>query len=104
MDGTSEERLNLVNKIAKCKADVAYYKDQLAAADHSFRDLLRVREQLSKQEYERAFAQVKSALDDSNTNLNTENKAIKYYENKLANGDFSMETSKTVQKRKASDD
>lgn len=101
MDTQEELRLSLINKIAKCKADALYFKEQVKAANEEFRQLLSLRSQLSVEEYSKQFVEAKNALDDSNTNLNTETKALKYYEAKLAKGDFSTNTFSTAEKRKS---
>lgn len=99
-----DDRQELIQKIAKCKSDCEYYKQQLVGADLNFKEILKIKSQVNEEQFTKLFVEAKSALDDSNTNLNSETRALSYYQNKLDKGDFSLETTSTVQKRKASDD
>jgi len=102
MDELTEQKLQLIKKIDKCKADCLYHKEQLMAATQLMNDLMSIKSQLTETEYNTQFVEVKSAIDDSTTNYKSELRALQYYESKLAKGQYELDSFKTVQKRKAS--
>ena len=80
MDSDEAHEL-LLKKISKSQADIEYFKQQVEGAKEILRG--------SKDRYEAAGNQI--ALHETLSNLNAEEKVLKYYKNKLESGDFSLE-------------
>ena len=70
------------NRIVETRTNVQYFKDQLVAYDHSFKEAI-----LTQNTEEMNESRV--ALKEAQTNLNSEQRLLRILENRLSNGDFS---------------
>jgi hypothetical protein len=87
-----EARELLLRRISRSHQDIEYYKEQVDLAKQVLRS--------SKDRFEAAENQI--ALHETLSNLNAEEKALRYFNNKLETGDFSLEQSSIAgTKRKA---
>jgi ubiquinol-cytochrome c reductase cytochrome b subunit len=102
MDVEEVARLSLVDKIAKVQDKCKYFSDQVYAVDLQLKELIRLRPYMAEDEYLRQFHETKRVLQETNTNLNGEQKALKFFTNKLSAGDYNLEIASTSQKRSAS--
>lgn len=107
MDTATDMSLTLQNKIAQLEENLKYFKEQAVGAERDFKEVLSTKTYYENMgaisEWQREYNIVESALKDSNTNLNCENRMIKILKAKLESGDYDMTSKSTAAKRKFTD-
>ena len=107
MDTAPDMSLTLQNKIAQLEEKIKYFKEQAVVAERDFKEVLSTKTFYENMgaisEWQREYNMVESALKDTNTNLNSENRMIKILKAKLESGDYDMTSKSTAAKRKFTD-
>lgn len=101
MDANIEEMLTKISAVEK---NITYYQEQATAADTEFKDVLSAKTAYENNghsaEWQRQREMAESALKDTNANLNSEKRMLKFLKSKLENGDFDMSSKSSTGKRK----
>lgn len=92
MDENTEARLTLLQKIASSQNSIEYYRSQIAACTQALNQSISINDQ-------ETINQVTTALKETQSNLNSEQRMLNILNSRLQSGNYNLGVSSSLGKR-----